>query len=250
MANEEIEISELEFTEELAGDNLIPVESSTDTKATSLQILKNWLSSFFVGKTGNETIAGVKTHTSRIDVKGQVRPLLFQSPDIDLTTAPSSNKSMFIEFLDKNGTRIGVMGVGHYPSGTYRLYSQIGNVGSMGIGIDGNGKIYAEAPASDINNSIVTTVAKNKAKNGYYKLGNGLIIQWGQDVFEGSSTTITLPTAFTSTNYSISHCAIDESGTYCVGMLVESKTTTNFVAHGWNTSGRVRTTDFWIAIGY
>lgn len=66
MATEEIEISELEFTEELASDNLIPVESTTDTKATSLQILKNWLSSFFVGKTGKETISGEKTFKGAI----------------------------------------------------------------------------------------------------------------------------------------------------------------------------------------
>ena len=61
MATEEIEISELEYTEELASDNLFPVESASDTKATSLQVLKNWLSSFFVGKNGDETIKGTKT---------------------------------------------------------------------------------------------------------------------------------------------------------------------------------------------
>ena len=72
MAENEIEISELEFTQELAGDNLIPVESSTDTKATSLQILKDWLLSFFVGKTGNETIGGNKTFTSPIERKGAI----------------------------------------------------------------------------------------------------------------------------------------------------------------------------------
>lgn len=43
MATEEIEISELEFTEELASDNLIPVEGLTYTKATSLQKLRDWL---------------------------------------------------------------------------------------------------------------------------------------------------------------------------------------------------------------
>lgn len=250
MATEEIEISELEFTEEIAGDNLFPVESSTDTKATSLQILKNWLSSFFVGKTGNETIAGVKTFVSMQKIQGQEKPQEFKSPDIDLTTPPSANKSMFVDYLDKNGTRIGVVGAGFYPSGNSRMYFQIGNEASLGISKASDGHILTNAPASDDNNSIVTTVSKNKAKNGYFKLGNGLIIQWGQNVFEGSSTTVTLPTAFTSTNYSISHCAIDTSGTYCVGMLVESKTTTNFVGHGWNTSGRARTTDFWVAIGY
>lgn len=65
MATEEIEISELELAEELAPDNLIPIESLTDTKATTLQKIKEWLSSFFVGKTGDETISGTKTFTSR-----------------------------------------------------------------------------------------------------------------------------------------------------------------------------------------
>lgn len=250
MATEEIEISELEFTEELAGDNLFPVESSTDTKATSLQILKNWLLSFFVGKTGNETIAGVKTFTSMQKIQGQGRPLELKSPDIDFTTAPSSNKSMYIDYLDKNGTRIGVVGAGYYPNGDSRMYFQIGNIANLSIGKRSDNSVYTHAPANSGANTILTTISHSKAKNGHFKLGNGLIVQWGQDVFEGSSTTITLPTPFTSTNYSISHCAIDTSGTYCVGMLVESKTTTNFVGHGWNTSGRVRTTDFWIAMGY
>ncbi len=43
MATEEIEISELELAEELAPDNLIPIESLTDTKATTLQKIRDWL---------------------------------------------------------------------------------------------------------------------------------------------------------------------------------------------------------------
>ena len=61
MANEEIEISELEYTKEVAPDNLIPIESATETKATSLQVLRDWFKSFFISKTGNETISGEKT---------------------------------------------------------------------------------------------------------------------------------------------------------------------------------------------
>lgn len=61
MAIEEIEISQLELAGDLAPDMVLPVETTTDTKATTLQAIKNWLSSFFVGKNGDETIKGTKT---------------------------------------------------------------------------------------------------------------------------------------------------------------------------------------------
>lgn len=64
MANEEIEISQLELAEDLAPDMVIPVETTTDTKATTLQKIKEWLGSFFVDKTSNEEIGGVKIFKS------------------------------------------------------------------------------------------------------------------------------------------------------------------------------------------
>ena len=103
MATEEIEISELEFTEELASDNLIPVESATDTKATSLQILKNWLSRFFVGKTGNETINGAKTFTTSpkiVNPTGQNTQLRLSdataNSEIGVMQATSNGKNQFL----------------------------------------------------------------------------------------------------------------------------------------------------------
>lgn len=43
MATEEIEISQLELAEDLAPDMVLPVETITDTKATTLQKIKEWL---------------------------------------------------------------------------------------------------------------------------------------------------------------------------------------------------------------
>lgn len=43
MADGEITISELELSEELLADMVIPVETSTDTKSATLQQLKSWL---------------------------------------------------------------------------------------------------------------------------------------------------------------------------------------------------------------
>lgn len=68
MASEEIEISQLESAEELIPDMVIPVETAIATKATTLQKIKEWLSSFFVGKTGDENIEGNKNFIGSIKV--------------------------------------------------------------------------------------------------------------------------------------------------------------------------------------
>lgn len=68
MAEEETEISELEFRENLSGDDLIPVETVTNTFATSLIVLKDWFLNYLVGKTGDETIGGVKTFLNKIHI--------------------------------------------------------------------------------------------------------------------------------------------------------------------------------------
>lgn len=60
MATEEIEISQLELAEDLAPDMVLPVETTTNTKATTLQKIKEWLSGFFVKTSGDQTISGVK----------------------------------------------------------------------------------------------------------------------------------------------------------------------------------------------
>lgn len=96
----------------------------------------------------------------------------------------------------------------------------------------------AYGTASDANNSILTTIAKSKAANGYFKLGNGLIVQWGRS--NSKSETVTLPTPFSNTNYSITYS--QHTGTSYTQAFT-TKTTTTF----WH--GDSATVD-WIAIGY
>lgn len=98
--------------------------------------------------------------------------------------------------------------------------------------------------ASDANNSVVTTVAKSKSANGYFKLGNGLIIQWGTADTGG---TITLPTAFTSTNYSVVISRVNTDTKYHGGSYVQTLTTTNFSFNGADANSKPHK---WIAIGY
>jgi hypothetical protein len=68
MATEETEISELEFREDLSGDDLLPVETTKDTFATSLTKVKDWVDEKIdpVHKSGDEEISGVKTFNNNI----------------------------------------------------------------------------------------------------------------------------------------------------------------------------------------
>jgi hypothetical protein len=96
-----------------------------------------------------------------------------------------------------------------------------------------------------ITNSVVTTTGIYKSANGYVKLGNGVIIQWGAYTQSNTSvSTITLPTAFTSTNYQVT-LVVDNIGWQAgVTPQTHSYTTTTFKAL-INVS-----TGHWIAIGY
>ena len=124
---------------------------------------------------------------------------------------------------------------------------------SLSIYYPASGNPYTSCPASDVANSILTTVNKSKAKNGYFQLGNGMIVNWGTSgtLAESGSLTITLSKAFTSTNYSVTanykvqHTASDAEGV----ITVDNFTTTTFrLSAGYlnPNSGTVS----WIAVGY
>lgn len=76
-------------------------------------------------------------------------------------------------------------------------------LGAVSVSTDGTNS-WAKAPASDVINSIITTTGILKSKNGYVKLGNGIIIQWGiTPAITSNGQFVNLPTAFSSTNYSV-----------------------------------------------
>lgn len=100
---------------------------------------------------------------------------------------------------------------------------------------------------NQINGKLSATVSKSQ--NGYIKFSNGIIIQWGQ-VSAGSGSgdnTVTLPTAFTTTNYSVTAQFIGNPGQiYQNGC--HTLTTTSFKIHSYG--GNVTGVKKWIAIGY
>lgn len=173
MATEEIEISELEFTEELASDNLIPVESSTDTKATSLQILKNWLSSFFVGKTGDETIGGVKIFTGAPILRSASMSI---TSGIDSTQTPPQTVNLGqINMYDVNSKLVGGFFMYKNPTagifGGVRVFDSDGNEKSIRVYADG--ATSAPTPSATSNTThIATTAWVRNNISGFYNWGS------------------------------------------------------------------------------
>jgi len=97
------------------------------------------------------------------------------------------------------------------------------------------------APSSDSLNSVITTTGIFKSANGYVKLGNGIIIQWGN---AGGGGTITFPTPFSSDNFSVTATIKSANGTND-NDAITGKRTTSFDFHNYSGGGCL-----WIAIGY
>lgn len=205
--------------------------------------------------TGNQTIGGTKTFTSSPVVSMNMPVMALQSTTAVKGTTPSSTIDEVVAFFDKNGTaqsnKLGqvfcsytggtgtVAGSIHVGLGVFKPQSGSTVTDYLSIYYPASGNPYATAPNSDVNGSILTTVNKSKASNGYFQLGNGLIVQWG---FSDTSGTVTVrfPKAFTTTNYTI--VGISYGATICV--VDKTSKTTSTVSVG-NTVGFD-----WIAIGY
>lgn len=250
MATEEIEISELEFTEELASDNLIPVESSTDTKATSLQILKNWLSSFFVDKTSNEDVGGTKNFLNICNFRNTV----YFGSQVDATNPPTSGYKYTTTnwYRDKVGTVLGTQDVyktnidtiGHRLN-VRRTVDGVGKSGNLSIEIDKTGLAVGRAPTPPQNSNgmeIVTTEwantfcketnkivveAKQTGDSWYRKYSDGWIEQGGRAPVGTGEITVNLVKPMKDGNYSLI-CTANFSSATAISYI--GRYTTNFKA--------------------
>lgn len=208
-----------------------------------------------------QTITGGKTFTS--DIKRIV--------DIDVTTAPTSTKYVIPFTVDNadqslrayqqvkqetNGKITYTLGLRRNVNGENKF-----NVIDLETDATGNTAVKVLNPPTSSNgqNVATTTWVRNqlsssgnglatfsKTQNGYYKFTNGLIIQWGYEA-SGEGVAITLPTPFTTTNYSVAATSVGNDSEQWA-RLVNTKTTTSFKMnvgggasnYAWN----------WIAIGY
>ena len=206
-----------------------------------------------VHKTDNETISGNKLFEDALKTKGGLDVI---NDSVVKGTIPSSTKYWGLFRADDanytenwQNTRLGIgelslntVGDVQLMLGVYKNEASSNENSTISIKFNANGTKYVTAPASDVNNSIVTTVAKSKSQNGYVKLGNGIIIQWGRS----NQRTITYPIPFSSdTSFSI--VVNNQAGTNGYGRpdSVDSLTRTSCMVTSL-AEYPVR----WIAIGY
>lgn len=227
----------------------------TDTISTSSKQIATvgWVNSAnnnVVHKTGQETINNEKIFTAN---------LIRAHTDITKGTNPSSPLYWGVEFIDKNGpaavNRLGLLETKLNTNGDVETYiaSYLNTNGSrdqtaLKIVYKKDGNKYAIAPASDVIDSIVTTVNKSKSKNGYFKLGNGLIVQWGYSSASGENLSITFPTPFSSTNYGM---GLTVNSDYGGAIWISEMSVTNRSTTGFKYGNSSKAHPFsWVAIGY
>lgn len=151
--------------------------------------------------------------------------------------------STYLTFQDANGTRVARV-QGKFVTGT-NIFELGFYAGDVCIRVRSNG--YILAPANSGNNTVLTTSAHSNQANGYYKLGNGLIIQWGVND-RSSSNTVNLPTAFSSGDSY--HVAFGGRGAHRYAWTT-GKTSTSFTFDNADDSSVNNSgTMSWIAIGY
>ena len=194
-----------------------------------------------VHKTGDETISGVKTFNNQIHFKNSVfvdAASGDEGGEIEFAKAPNSSLTGNVKLdIYKNRMRI----FGPASDGITREI--------INVDIEQNALFV---PSSDKTGSAISTVDINKSLNGYVKLGNGIIIQWGVDAQNGDGLhTVTLPTPFTSVNYkvvgNVNGGDWSSNIQYINSQLISSSTTTTFTIYrSYNVPAEI----FWIAIGY
>lgn len=242
---------------------IAPTDSYSTTSGTQIATT-GWVGSNFVNVAGTQTISGGKTFTSNLYVNnGDPRVFLKHSSAIK-GTAPSSTLVSSYQVRDKNNELLGSVHTQYYSDKSiltqivvYKANNSSDTASSrISVGYDTNGNVVTAAPECDSANSIVTTINKSKADNGYFQLGNGLIIQWGKTTTlnhnPASPVSITLPIAFTSTNYKVV-MTVDNGTTTGneYGLYVVSKSKTEFTAIGRGfEGGAINKPAAYIAIGY
>ena len=275
-----------EYTKNLNLFKYNTVEDADKAFSINEALNNNWdkLDTQCLKKSG-DTMTGnllMNKNAGNIEIKGKdFQSFLGTSTEIDATnTSQVSLNGLRLMSKDKNNQYFGVCQFRVLSNSSYQTdiitRRSINNAwvsASIVCGIDKTGIQYTRAftPTNVADNStnIATTawVRKvlsttggafgtwSKAKNGYIKLTNGIIIQWGTTAaFTGNNQTktITLPSAFTNSTYIITTGIFGKTDSDD-NIFTTAKTTTNFTL--WSTTvghndGTWSLVVDWMAIGY
>lgn len=258
------DVATLSVTYPASGDPYAscPTPTTVTTSKTSTRIATTgWVNSIgnnVVHLDGTETITGNKTFSDRIDSTVTRYAMSIIQSDLAKGSNPSSDIIKNISFQGSDSPYLsssafarihfGLSSAGTTQSSLLAFKNQASSSDYEYIGISypTSGNPYTHAPASDVIGSIVTTTGISKSSNGYCKLGNGLIIQWG---YTSASTTmnVTLPTPFTTDTYKVTANTIYNGGDL-MALGISSKTENGFTIRAYG--GAANHNANWIAIGY
>jgi hypothetical protein len=134
-------------------------------------------------------------------------------------------------------------------NGSSALSGNLVAPGTSGNVLTSNGTTWASS-APSVALSSFTGANQSLTANGFQKLPGGAIIQWGTVSLPNyTQATVTLPTAFTTTNYAVTFAPELASGQDPSQIFyIRSKTASSFVAENYDHVGTVLIN--WIAIGY
>jgi len=122
---------------------------------------------------------------------------------------------------------------------------------------------YIDVSSITYNRTNIKTILDSNSKNtnGYCKLPNGLILQWGIDYSAGItvqsySKTINFPMAFPNACFQV-QLTLDDvgygSGNFTTGIGLEARTASNFrftIKNRTDKAASLNSNVFWFAIGY
>lgn len=112
-----------------------------------------------------------------------------------------------------------------------------------GVAADAAGNVAISVPATP--KAYVTTTYVSETQ-GYRKWSDGFIEQWGTTTSTANPLTVTLPTAFTTTNYNVQFTSNNDKTTVSPRIYIKSKAEASFVVQqgSWDTRG------MWYACGF
>lgn len=111
-----------------------------------------------------------------------------------------------------------------------------------------------KVPNSATVGTAIATQAISKSGNGYLKMGNGVIIQWGRSSAVGydEGVTVTLPAPFSNANYRVIPVCYNTSYQDNIQYHIYYQSSSQFRAFGHRVESKNSGTRYlqWVAIGY
>ena len=235
-----------------------PTEDTTSSKQADTVGARNTKLADYVTTNTTQEITGQKTFSLDLNVSRSFAAINLNASNVTKGTAPASD-TLFARYRlrDTDGTLMSSL------FGIYRR-SKANEVGlevmkadagsdsaydRLSLVANADGTFYATCPAGDVAGSIVTTSAISKAGNGYVKLGNGVIINWGKTTVQTSSQSVTVTFSKAFSNNNGAHVATQGGGATLP--KVTSLSSTSFILSRDQADVSASPATYtWIAVGY